>query len=455
MTEFADIFRRIPVAVALGVALAAAAVSGAGKEPSALVNDAVAHIEAGDYALARVYLEPALIDPRLTPGERSTAYYLRGFAFLSDGLPVSAARDYHRALEFNPGNKAVQHALAHMFARGLGVTRDPEQAFSFYLKAARGDHATSKLAVGTAYLNGEGVDADVNKARFWFEDALAGGLDQANVLLGHSYRPQFTDEPDPDKARGYYEQAIEDGHVDAMVGLGYMYQSGELGGEPDSEAGARNFEAANRLFTQAAEKNSPIATALLGYAHLEGNGVAEDDDAAYRYLTRAAELGAVEAYRGLGYLFEAGRGVDEDADASMAWYLKAAEAGDRFAQLHLGFRLLTSGDATGAARWLEAAAQSGAAQGQNDYAWLLATHEDDAIRNGNLALHYATLAVAQKPSAQYVDTLAAAHAELGDFEQAVAEQQRAIALVPQGQDELLDELQRRLKVYEAARPWRE
>lgn len=419
----------------------------AAQNPGELVLKAVAQIEAGEYALARVYLEPALIDPRLTANQRSRAYYLRGYSFLADGFHVSAARDYHRALEFNPSNPVVQNALGHLFTRGLGVTRNLHTAFSFFLKAARGDHPPSKIVVGLAFLNGEGVERNTDKARFWFNDALEDGLVEANTYLGHTYRAQFTDEPDPELARATYETAIEAGSVDAMVALGYMHNNAEFG--------AADFEKANELFTRASNLGSPLARALLGYAHLEGNGVPVNDPEAYRLLTEAAAQGSTQAYRGIAYLFESGRGVAKNTDEALAWYAKAGEAGDQFAQLHLGFVLLQSGDLEAGGQWLARAADSGVPQGQNDYAWALATNANDAFRNGKLALHYAILAVAQRPTAQYVDTLAAAYAELGDFATAITEQERAIGLVPEGDDELLADLQSRLKRYQASEPWRD
>ncbi len=72
-----------------------------------LIEKAVQLIEDDRYSLARSYLAPALIDPCLPSGQRSRAYYLRGFSFAAQDLPVSALRDFNRALEFNPANPAV------------------------------------------------------------------------------------------------------------------------------------------------------------------------------------------------------------------------------------------------------------------------------------------------------------------------------------------------------------
>lgn len=59
------------------------------------------------------------------------------------------------------------------------------------------------------------------------------------------------------------------------------------------------------------------------------------------------------------------------------------------------------------------------AEANNSVAWFLATCKDPRYRNAEKALEYAQKAVAIKRSASYLDSLAAAYAEKGDFEKAV------------------------------------
>jgi tetratricopeptide (TPR) repeat protein len=67
----------------------------------------------------------------------------------------------------------------------------------------------------------------------------------------------------------------------------------------------------------------------------------------------------------------------------------------------------------------------------SDFAWLLATHPDPAIRNGRKAVQMAEKAVAGGPSAvRTVLALAAARAEAGEFERAIAEVEAAIPGLP-------------------------
>lgn len=90
----------------------------------------------------------------------------------------------------------------------------------------------------------------------------------------------------------------------------------------------------------------------------------------------------------------------------------------------------------------------------NDLAWLLATCPDEHIRNGEYALRYAERAceLSGQPVADYLDTLAAAAAEVGQFDRAAAVMRQALALAPA---ERQGELRERLALYEQRRAYRE
>jgi hypothetical protein len=91
---------------------------------------------------------------------------------------------------------------------------------------------------------------------------------------------------------------------------------------------------------------------------------------------------------------------------------------------------------------------------QNNLAWLLATAPDSAARNGPRALVLAEQLVALCPSdAAYLDTFAAAYAEVGRLADAVKTQRKALAAL--GGGSLRDEYRKHLKSYEDGKPWRE
>jgi len=101
------------------------------------------------------------------------------------------------------------------------------------------------------------------------------------------------------------------------------------------------------------------------------------------------------------------------------------------------------------------AAERGSASDLNALAWSLATSADPNLRDGTNAAVFAEKAVAatNRRNVSYLETLAAAYAEMGQFAKAVSIQQEAIAL-SQREDEKKD-LASRLKLYENKAPYRD
>ncbi|MBX7166439.1 MAG: tetratricopeptide repeat protein [Pirellulales bacterium] len=96
--------------------------------------------------------------------------------------------------------------------------------------------------------------------------------------------------------------------------------------------------------------------------------------------------------------------------------------------------------------------------GLNNLAWLLATHPDPKLRNGSESVSLAESACRQTQYKDpgYLDTLAAAYAELGDFPKAVQVVRQALALPSVAQDAARQEkLRSRLSLYENRQPYRQ
>jgi spermidine synthase len=94
----------------------------------------------------------------------------------------------------------------------------------------------------------------------------------------------------------------------------------------------------------------------------------------------------------------------------------------------------------------------------NDLAWLLATTGDVSAEDANKAVKYAQhvcdLTGYKKP--EFLDTLAVAYAAAGRFEDAVNTANQAIDIARAGnQEDLANEIQSRMKLYQAGQPYRE
>lgn len=176
-------------------------------------------------------------------------------------------------------------------------------------------------------------------------------------------------------------------------------------------------------------------------------------------------------------------------DGDTAQDLRArAEAGDPAAQLHLAEQLMAR-DLPQALQWLEKSAAQDHAPAQdmlaslyyrgigvprdyrrarelfekavarsylpsmNNLAWLLATCPDASLRDGKRAVQL--LEPVMDQSVQMLDTLAAAHAETGNFAQAISLQRRAIAAIGQTRDPRMASALDRLQAYAARQTWRD
>jgi cell division septation protein DedD len=92
----------------------------------------------------------------------------------------------------------------------------------------------------------------------------------------------------------------------------------------------------------------------------------------------------------------------------------------------------------------------------NNMAWIMATSPDERLRDGKRAVAYAEKAVGSAPDINFLDTLAAAYAEAGRFDEAVAIENRIISLLASNRrSENIPLHVKRMSIYEEGRPYRE
>ena len=92
----------------------------------------------------------------------------------------------------------------------------------------------------------------------------------------------------------------------------------------------------------------------------------------------------------------------------------------------------------------------------NNMAWIMATSPDARLRDGRRAVAYAEKTVGNTPDINFLDTLAAAYAENGRFDEAVAIENRIISLLASTrQTDAIALHAQRLSIYEEKRPYRD
>jgi tetratricopeptide (TPR) repeat protein len=96
------------------------------------------------------------------------------------------------------------------------------------------------------------------------------------------------------------------------------------------------------------------------------------------------------------------------------------------------------------------------ARAYSNLAWLLAVCPESKFRDGMKAIKLAKKAIELNDKSGHVDTLAAAYAEAGRFQDAIKTEERTIAkLKEEGNTKDISELEEHLASYKAGKPWRE
>ncbi|GIU45195.1 tetratricopeptide repeat protein [Shewanella algidipiscicola] len=198
---------------------------------------------------------------------------------------------------------------------------------------------------------------------------------------------------------------------------------------------------------------------LLGLMYVSGRFVAQDTLLGPQWLIRAAEQGHLKAVQTIADLSFDGKLIDKDLAQAERWYQQLAAQGDTRATFRLGFIYASGGH--GVVRNCGKAVDYFLAVGDNvalgNASWILATCPESEYRNGDKAMAIAKgLVAANNQDPTHLDNLAAAYAEIGDFNAAVNIQQQAIHALKQMADQhRFDEFQLRLQHYQQQKPYRE
>jgi tetratricopeptide (TPR) repeat protein len=132
---------------------------------------------------------------------------------------------------------------------------------------------------------------------------------------------------------------------------------------------------------------------------------------------------------------------------------------DADAQNNLGLAMLQTGETKRAVAHLEKALEinPGHMNAEVNLAWVLATSPDGSLRNGARAVQLSEDVInrAGHPNAIVLRTIAAAYAESGRFNDAIAAAQQAIEIAKTtGNEGLILDLQRSIAAYQSNQPIR-
>lgn len=126
----------------------------------------------------------------------------------------------------------------------------------------------------------------------------------------------------------------------------------------------------------------------------------------------------------------------------------------------LGMMDLSAGDAAGAIERFHTVLQFAPTHptARNQLAWILATHRDEPLRNGAEAIELATALVNDDTTnnPMFLDTLAAAQAEVGEYQKAISTARKGIELARANKNEAVAaQIEKRIPLYERGEAYRE
>ncbi len=226
------------------------------------------------------------------------------------------------------GNAYIMYRLGRMYAAGIGVARDENEAVRWYRKGANAGNLQATTALAIALLEGRGTGKDPQEAVRLLK--LAADKDNLDAMyrLGALYAQGAIVSKDALEAVRLFTKASEAGHAPSMVDLGLMFYNGE-GVQVDMAKAAMWYK-------RAADLGDSSGMVNLGYLHQQGKGVEQDDVAAVNLYRRAADDGNPAGIHNLASMYESGRGLGrKDPEQAADLVLRALELRNQFTYLQM------------------------------------------------------------------------------------------------------------------------
>lgn len=334
---------------------------------------------------------------------------------------------------------------AYLLAMNATGTKGGDERFARMLRAAAEAGYQPAYAPMAAMLE-RGPAGNEEAARRWRLEAARGGDVESMRKVGDWYA-EGSPPRDEQSARIWYANATTQDDTVAALRLAKLLLAPQPGVEEDLAAGAE-------LLRALVERDDAEARRLYADLLVLGRGVERDPVAAEKLLRQAIAAGDVEASWLLGiWLAEGDLGADRAAEG-LVELAKAGERGHGGALNALAqFRYWGHGgpaDHAAARKLWEGAIAGGYLPAYNDFAWFLCTVPDASFLDGRRGLEV-LVALSERQPLEWdvVDTKAACHAAAGDYDEAVATQQRAIdsANVVGVTDETMSGMEERLARY--------
>jgi len=225
-------------------------------------------------------------------------------------IEIYKEKDHHPVAQFHLGKYCKEK-------------ENKEQAFAYFLKAAKQRHLDAQYTAALCLLWGIGTLKDETSARNWLQHAALNGHSMAQYCLAHFFCAQKENEKFV-----YVEwmlKSAQGGHAEAQFDIARIYGNGLRGVEKD-------LKQAFEWYERASAQNHAEAQYQVGVCYRYGYGVEKNVDVVLVYYEKAAKQGLKKAYCQTGYLYDedAREGPRDRLDNKKAnkWYQKCVEEGD-------------------------------------------------------------------------------------------------------------------------------
>jgi len=366
----------------------------------------------------------------------------RGRAYLSLGRTDEALSDFGRAIELAKGDTAALVRLQGLRASAWEVKGDLSKAIEDLTAAVQGSLYPEELILRRAKLYR--AQDDHVRALQDYEEVLKKNQ-EAMELGGDEISPAIAGilGLNADHSR----RNLVEIRIDALLGRAAVYYDTD------------RFKAAAADYDEVLRLDPDHADAYRGRSYVLR--VLGDRAGALASINKAMELAPSKTTyfgnRADIYFFT---GEYEKAAADYAKFL-AAYPTVPIGHQRRGVCLQNLGDLRGAVGEYERtiALDPRNVLAYNNLAWIKATSTDAKLREGAKAVEYGKKALELAGQAQpwlYMDTLAVAYAEAGDFRQAVDLLTKALALMTKSEDQKdRPDMEARLKLFQTGKPFRE
>ncbi|QLZ70045.1 endopeptidase IV (plasmid) [Legionella sp. PC1000] len=274
-----------------------------------------------DYYLGRIYLygygqlKNSLLAIRYFTQSAQKGYLpaiqlMAKYTLLHDKDPQQAFTWFKKAADAGDVDAQMFTAAAYMY--GVGVKKNMDAATRYYINAAKNGNSIAQFTLAKNFI--ESRNASNRKlGLIWLNKAVANNNPQAITRLGELYLEGKMLDKDENKGEQLLNQAAAQGFAPAMVALG------ELALEQNQK------EQALQWFNKAGNQQNNEAYLDLAHIYLQQKSPVYDPKTAYMWTLKAAQNGLPQAKRELAEMYQKGIGVEVAPDLAKQWLNQAMQ----------------------------------------------------------------------------------------------------------------------------------